>query len=469
MANSGPLVPFGIAVAIIAGLFIAIPFLRGKSDLLNSWNCLLLGLILFTAAGSITVRLEPEMGWEQLDWFQPTAKEVQWYIWATIAFIVSLIASYYFNTPAKHFAERHLQKWPEINIPLTFFVIGSCMAIVMGSFVAGRITFIGPALFKLGHKAAVFATVFAFMLWYRNRVNLTWLFMFFGILATAMIYCMLVSPGRRLVMSLFLGPILCIYWTHIRNWKPSRIIIAMSIAGVIMLGVSTAYSKFRWYNLAHGERRTVSGLVSQLKDLRAKGDFFSTLIRGKLGYFGQQNGHYALLTERLVAQGALDPIPLNSIRFLLSYPIPRKVWPEKPDVIGLTIVRDTLHIPGTNWGLGIAGQGAYEGGIAALILYGFLLAFSARVIDEPLRMQPTNPFLISIHAGALPHVVGIIRGDMAIMYAEAAECVLFAVLMGVACRLIFGTQKLPVATNLPRGQYQTVSPPYRLARVPHND
>lgn len=468
MANSGPLVPFGIAVAIVAGLLIIVPFMRGKSDLLTGWNCLLLGLILFTAAGSIEVNVEPVIAWEQLEWFQPTAKEVQWYMWATSAFIAALVAAYYFNTPATNFARRRLQKWPPITLPVTFLIIGFFLASVVISSAVMRVTFIGPIMFKLGYKGTVFATVFSFMLWYRNRANLNWLCLFLGVLGTALLYAMLVSPGRRLMMSMFLGPMLCVYWVHVRYWKPKNIIIAMAIAGSLMLGITTAYSRIRWYNFSQGEKRSVAGIVSQLRDLRSGGDVFSTLVKGKLSYFGQQNGHDALLTQRLVAQGVLTPKPLNSLAFLAAYAVPRNVWRSKPDVLGLTIVRDTLHIPGTNWGLGIAGQGAYEGGIAALVLYGVLLAFFARIMDEPLRMQPTNPFLISIHAGALPNVVGIARGDMAIMFSDAAEYVAFAFLLGVICRIIFGTRKLPIASSATRTAVRSISRPSPLTGLPHN-
>jgi len=50
---------------------------------------------------------------------------------------------------------------------------------------------------------------------------------------------------------------------------------------------------------------------------------------------------------------------LNSLRFLISYPIPRKIWPNKPQPLGITVVRAS-HIPGTNWGVGFAGQAVYE-------------------------------------------------------------------------------------------------------------
>ncbi|HEX3601084.1 MAG TPA: hypothetical protein VHU84_13120 [Lacipirellulaceae bacterium] len=465
MDNSDPLVPFGIGIIVIIGLFIAIPFLRRKSDILTGWNCLLLGLIIFAGLGSIEVKYVPGFAYDQLKWFQPSAAEVTWYMQATAAFIVALLAAFYLNGPAKRFAQRRLQKWPDNNALVSLFAIGFCWAIVVASFLASHVTFVGPVLFNLGQKGAVFSCVFSFLLWYRNRINVTWLLLFLGVLMTTLVYAMLVSPGRRLVLSVFFGPILCIYWLNARYWRPMRLAFAMGVAVVLLMGVTTVYSKFRWYSVTGGQGRTVSGVVSQLKDVRVKGDFFGVLLRNKLDYLAQSNAHFALLTERYVALGLMPPIPLNTLRFLVAFPIPRKIWKEKPETAGIVIVRDVSHIPGTNWGLGVAGQGAYEGGIPALILYAVLLALFIRIIDEPIKLQPDNPFLIAIQAAALPHIVGIPRGDMAIMFVESADCVLFAFVLGIACRLMFGTAQRPVPTGTLNPQWPNgTSPAYRLAR-----
>lgn len=446
MANSDPLVPFGIAICVIVGLFIVVPFLRGKTDILTGWNTLLVSLITFTGLGSIQVHYVSGFSYPELDWFQPSAQEVQWYMWASASFIVALLGTYYFFTPAKRFAQRRLRNWPPVDLPVTATILAACFFFVVTSFALAGVTFIGPALAKLGHKAAVFACVFSFMLWNRNRLNLSWLFLFFGVLGVSMLYCMLVSPGRRLIMSLFLGPVLCIYWTHVRSWKPSKVLMAAAITAILMLCVSAVYSKFRWYNLAAGERRSVSGLVAQLKEVRNRGNLLSTLLNARLGYFAQENGNFALLTERYVAQGTLVAVPLNTFRFVATYPIPRKLWSHKPEVLAVTITHDAAHLPGTTWGVGLAGHGVYEGGIPALILYGMFFACFMRLLDEPLLLQPSNPFLISIHAAALPHVLGIARGDIGVLIIEIGECILFAVLLGLACRSIFGTQRLPSPT-----------------------
>jgi len=441
MDHSEPLVTYGFLVIAVLSGFIVVPFLRGTSDLLTAWNTLLLGLVCFAGLGSVEVRYVSELPWAQVQWFQPTAREVQWYMIATTVFIVTLLIAYYFNAPAKHFAERRMQKWPEITAPVTFFVLGCCLGIALLSLGAAHITFIGAASFKLGSKATVFAAVFAFALWHRNRINMMWLFVFIGVMLIAAFYAMLVSPGRRLLLGVFFGPLLYFYWAQARYWKPVRIIVMLAIGAFGLLTVASAYSTFRWYNLTDNEQRSARGVVQKLRDLQSKGNIYGQLLSNQLTYFSQNNGHFALLTERYIAEGALIPAPLNTLKFLASYPIPRKVWRGKPDVLGQTITRNVARIPETNWGCGIAGQGAYEGGILTLMLYAVLIAFYMRFLDEPLKLQPTNPFLVSINAAALPHILAIPRGDIGTMITESGECVLLAIVLGYASRAIFGTKQ----------------------------
>jgi len=458
MANSEPLFTFGIAVIVIVGLFIAVPFFRRRSDLLTAWNTLLLGVICFAGLGSIEVIYNPTLPWEQLSWFQPSDGEVQWYMWATSAFIAALIAAYYLNGPAKTFAQNRFRKWPEVDATVTFFLLGCCAVTLAVSVLVRSITFIGPIFFNLAQIAAPAATVFSFRLWYRNRTNFGWLVLFLGVFACAALYTMVVSAGRRLLLSVFLGPVLIMYWNDVRHWGRFKTIVTLALAGTFMLGVSAVYSKFRYYS-AGGEQRSARAIVGQLQDLRAKGDWFG-MLRRPLEYFGQSNAQFALLTQRYVAQGVLVPVPLNTLRFLATYPIPRKIWSRKPDVIGVKITRDIVREKGTNWGLGVAGQGAYEGGIYAVVIYAILLAFFMRLIDEPLRQQPDNPFLIYMLASAIPHIVAIPRGDMGVMTMQAGQCVLFAFVLGLACRAIFGTRRTSA-----RAPAQPNGPGYRDYRI----
>jgi hypothetical protein len=426
---------------LLCGAIIAIPYFRGKTDLLTAWNVLLMGIGMWVGFGCLEVRYGTWF-WPNLQWFEPSRHEVRWYMLMTTVFIASLLVFYYGVPIGKRKASSWLQKWPPLNGPTYLFVLVLCSGVALAAAVIPPNNFVGLVLFQLSHKAVIFASVFSFLLWYNDRVNVAWLVLFIGVFLFASIFSMIVSPGRRMLLSVFLGPILCFYWVNARHWKPRNTIAALSVAMIAIFVVSLVYSSIRWYNRGpFKEERNASTVIAQLRGLRQRENLFQNLLANKLNYNAQNNVNYALLAKRYVDTDQLTPVPLNTLRFVLSYPVPRRVWKNKPQPLGIVVPHDLARIPSTNWGLGPAGHAAYEGGAFALMLYAMLVALGIRMMDEPLRLQPNNPFLISLHAAALPHVAGFARGDFGVMTTETLECFLFAIALGIACRIMFGTER----------------------------
>jgi hypothetical protein len=249
--------------------------------------------------------------------------------------------------------------------------------------------------------------------------------------------------GRRLLLSMFVGPVLCVYWIHARNWRPSRglAVICVGMLGVFVVGLM--YSSIRHFSQLEGQMRqarTTQAVIEQVRGISQK-RWLERFTSDSLYYLSQQTVHYSLLVKRYVDMGQLEPKPFNTLKFIAAYPVPRRLWSGKPVQIGIT---STIVIAGTsttNWGVGIGGHAAYEGGVPAMILYGLLASFAIRFFDDPLKRQPTNPFLISMLAAASPHILAWARGDMANMTIESAECVVFAFLAGIVCRILFGTER----------------------------
>src|SRR4051794_21336929 len=312
MPNTDPLVWFGFVVIALTGLFIVVPFLRGKSDLLTSWNTLLLGTAIFVGLAAIEANVVPQLPYQELNWFQPTEKEVSWFMWACSAFIAALLLAYYYNGPAKRFAQRRFAKWPELTTPVTFFILACCSVVMFLSLIFRHVVFLGPLFFNLGLVCAPAISVFSFALWYKKRINLAWLLLFLALFSGVSIYAMVVSGGRRLLMSVFLGPVLVAYGVNVKYWGKGKILLKLALSGILVTGVGAVYSKFRYYS-AVAKERSAKGIVSQMKDLRKQGDFFSALGKGPLRYFAQDTAHYSLLLERYMAQGALTPAPLNTL------------------------------------------------------------------------------------------------------------------------------------------------------------
>jgi hypothetical protein len=66
----------------------------------------------------------------------------------------------------------------------------------------------------------------------------------------------------------------------------------------------------------------------------------------------------------------------------------------------------------------------------------------AHFIDEPLKRDPKNPFLIASLAAASSHLLGWARGDIGVMSIEVLECFVFVFVLGLVCRILFGTERV---------------------------
>jgi hypothetical protein len=437
------LIPYGyLVIAIMAG-FVLIPHLRGKSDLLTAWNILLVGCAIFTGLGCLSAAYR-EFYWQQL-FFRPTPELVSWYLKYSAAFYIALFITYYYNPVSVPLASRSLQKWPAFSLPLVLYVLAISFMIIMAAFAVGnRAGFIGPIARNLAHKAAVFSTVFAFALWYRDKRNAAYLALFLSVLVVASLYAMWVFVGRRLLLGVALGPIVYAYWVTVRYWRTRAIIAMMGAAAVAIFMIGSAYATFRHFSYGvRGRERSIGNIVQQVRTLDVRGLIQTSF--GQVLNLPQQNVQYSMLVRRSIEQHVTAPKPLNTLALIVTYPIPRAFWAGKPRTIGDLMPKVVLRLGrrGLNWGVGPPGHGAFEGGIPALVLYAALVSFGIRFLDEPLKRQPSNPFLIAILASAAPHILGFARGDFFIMSIETIECFVFALFVGIGGRLLFGTERYP--------------------------
>jgi hypothetical protein len=440
MDNCGPLAWYGMLVILTMMGFVAVPYWRGRSDLATAWNTLLCGIAIYTGLGCLEAAFDPSIAFKQLDWFQPSSSEVQRYMIDVTVFIVALLGFYYFDFFGRRVAGRSLRLWPPTTPNLFVFVLFACAVMIALSFVTGGITFIGPTVNNLARKASIVAVVFAFVLWYRRPANVALLFAFMGVFCLACIYAMMIFLGRRMLLAVGLGPVLVLYWMTLRNWRPGKCLLAIGICGAILFVGSAAYSSFRHFHRTSDDgARTASGVIEQLKTLDVN-RIANMIASNQLRFFAQSNVKYSLLVQKAIALELVETEPANTLYFLASYPVPRRLWGEKPMTIGRRIGHYILELPQTtNFGVGIGGHGAFEGGPIIMVVYAYLIAFLIRLIDIPLQRQPTNPFLISLLAAAMPHVLALPRGDFGVMGIETIICFVYIVPLAFVGRMLFGT------------------------------
>lgn len=226
------------------------------------------------------------------------------------------------------------------------------------------------------------------------------------------------------------------------------------MAAIFVVGLM--YSTIRHFDrVGTRKARTAASALEAVKQLDSH-KWLERFSQNMLWSFSQQVVHYALIVDRFTQTGELEKKPLNTFHFLLVYPIPRAIYPDKPRSLGRSITFGVLGRT-TTWGTGVAGQSKYEGGLIVAAMFGYFIAFIVRLFDDPLNRQITNPFLIGMLASAGMHLIAWPRGDLAVMTFEIVECFFFVWVFAIVCRFLFGTSPAP------RGAAPTVSG-YQFAR-----
>ena len=441
MQNSGPLLPLGLAVIVISSLAIIVPIVRGKSDALTFWNIFHVSCVIFIGIGCLEV-VYGEFHWEELQWFQPTRNDVQILVIGTVIFYLTIFASYYLLTkPIQSVTGRFLNKWPPNSLTGTLLVVALALVVTTGTLATKNVFYVGNLMLNISQKASVFAIVFTFCHWYQNKRQLPMLMLFVGLFIFLALFVMVTFVGRRLLMSIAMAPVVCMYWLKWRYSSPKTILAGMLVVGFLTFSVALFYSSFRHSTAIWGQHgdRSFSNVVKAIESTSLE-QMVEDFTSQSLHYFSQYTQHYSLLTIHLVESREIEVEPVNTLKFLATYPVPRALWPGKPGALGSRIVVDILRLnASTNWGLGIVGHCWHEGGYLVVVLYGFLIVVLIRLMDDAMRRHPDNRFLIATFIAAAPHVLAFVRGDTITMSTEILEAFAFAWLIGITGRFMFGT------------------------------
>jgi hypothetical protein len=453
MHNCEPLAWYGAFILLLTGGMILIPYLRGKADLISAWNIFLLGIAIFIGIGCFEAATTP-LRFPGLSWFNPTKAEVNRWLIYTTTFLVVLFATYRFDPLSKKLAARSFNKWPPYSTKVALFVIITCFVLAAAAQVNTilAVPFVGQVVLNTSHKAFVFCCTFSFVLWYRNRTNIAWLGLFLGAFLFLCIMAMVVAQGRRLLLSLLVVPVLVVYFYDARRWRPTKGMAAIAVGVLVLFIMNLMYTSIRHFD-RRGEKaeRTAANVVKEVGRIGQK-DWFGRFANDALWHFSQQVVHYGMLTDRFVSTGQLEEKPFNTFKFFLVYPVPRVLYPEKPVSLGRTITHDVLN-RNTSWGTGVQGHSAYEGGVIIAAMFGYFAGFGVRFFVDPLRRQPTNPFLIGMLAAASTQLLAWPRGDLSVMTFETVECLLFTFALSLVCRFLFGTERAQMPMQMPSTRY----------------
>ena len=239
-----------------------------------------------------------------------------------------------------------------------------------------------------------------------RRFNpLAWL-LFFSALGMGAVSSTVGLPGRRLLVGVMLAVPWMWYFVIWRYRPPTTNIIRVSIffvAGV--LGV-IIYSPIR----AGQEQRTeveatISKRTDQFIDLITNPRIDTKVIKYILYTDTVPNTLYILENYPTNHQF----MPLHGLYWLMANPIPRSIWPNKPEALG-GILRDQMRVV-PNLGPGIIGHGWSEAWVFGVIYYAVFFGLLVGVVDRASAERCWNPYFLAVFGGNLGNVLALPRGD----------------------------------------------------------
>lgn len=214
--------------------------------------------------------------------------------------------------------------------------------------------------------------------------------------------------GRRPLVNVLASLLWAIYYSRLRIFRPLRSFAVLLLLGLPPLLLFLAYTSVR--DPAEHQRTS----TEQLRAMQESGDLAAGLteLRDK-----EISGAFSLWA--IENFGKVEPIrPLLTVRYIAALPVPRQVWPGKPEPLSSDFARiagvpgvsaDRITIPA-----GLIGTAAAEGGWYAVVLYAVGLALMLSACDR-LALRYRENFAVIVPLGvALGEVVGFARGETSV-------------------------------------------------------
>jgi hypothetical protein len=102
-------------------------------------------------------------------------------------------------------------------------------------------------------------------------------------------------------------------------------------------------------------------------------------------------------------------MPFHGVIWFFANPIPRSVWPDKPEAFG-AMLRDQMNVP-PNLGPGIIAHGWAEGWLIGVFGYAVFFGLLVGVVDRAVAERVWNPYFLAVFGSGLGNVIALPRGD----------------------------------------------------------
>ncbi|QDV72323.1 hypothetical protein [Botrimarina mediterranea] len=423
---------FSAAFAVVIALMIIVPIVRRKSDIFTAWNFFLVGAFVFNGMSGLSAATFQE--------YLPSLSRstyLLYYLGVVLFYGTASLTYYAFKAP-RRLAGNTLLNWPEISSVTAPLIAIGLMSLIVGIIVPIPIPFIGQLMMQFSLVAPAIAVAVLTVAWFRDRTNMLLLAMLIMAIPVAVGASVAVGGSRRYLMSMLAAVPVSMYWVWLRYKPTSQILTTVGVAIAVVVPVLAGYGAVRHADLSEKTNAVDRArlVLMALPNAIKKGG-------SSEGFMGQDSVECALSVIQLLNDGSrqMEVEPLASLWLMVTNPIPRSMWEEKPESVGLHLV-NYFGLRGTtaNLGLNVVGQCYYDGGIPVLILYAVMMGAFLRYYDELLVRRPGNPLLIGGLVAMSSQLIGWTRGCIGLMGMQIVQSVILVLLTAWIARMVFGTK-----------------------------
>lgn len=391
-----------LLIGAVVALVVAWQIRTGRHPILSARNFFLAGFVVYQIT-SAAISFFTGVYWE-LSLQSPSGTGALYLGWVVVFLLVM-----HFVYEAKWFTfgiPKRLAKPDPIPAPITM------MTLAVGFLIAGFAMRLGfqfvPVIGVLGTMVGVtLATAAAGMacwVWAKQLFNPARAGFALAIVGMATGLALFRTFGRRDLVSV---AVVCLWGAFHGQFKRQNLgrmflpLTGVALAGLIVI---SAYTSVR--SAESRERGFVDQMLSLLQ---------ADVASGMVDVF---TGQGAAAISMWLMESRPDNYPydtLHSLRYVATNIIPREWWPNKLDSLGISMVPEAAIVNkavGFTVGPGMMGHIANDNPWIALLLYAALMGAFLRILDEMVRLEPDNPFVVIPVGVALGEIVAIPRGEL---------------------------------------------------------
>ncbi len=392
-----------ISACILGGVILS-DAAKQKTELMSMRNLFLAGLIVFQFTSGIIAFTVTDHNnpYAISDKTGPGIKYTIMLLLFTLGYMLIYRSGVVSNQIVKRINRKQVYvTWPKLcMLAISFFFLGVFCRLVLV-----YVPYFGIYLYLFGASFFALATGLAAWAWVPRLWNPIPMFVAGFVVLGGLGVLFTDSFGRRDMLGIVVAFVWGAYYSTWRYMNYKKLVLRFGTTVTIGVIFLAAFTSTR-----HEFGIGVESLSTRVTAL-AQAD----LLQGVMDLFSGQGAAADSLYFIDTRPEPFEYDTLHSVKLFLVLPIPRSMWMEKPDALGITSVQEIDHSdkpPGWNIGPGLVGHFANDNPFLALPLYTIILAIAFSFADGLLNKFTYDPFIVLPMGVALGQVIAIPRGEL---------------------------------------------------------